>query len=156
MGMLRDAVLGPEAFDAAFREYIRRWAFKHPTPADFFRTMQNVSGRDLGWFWREWLYSTDVLDLAVRRVAQTPAAGGASRVQVDLVRNTPAVMPVDLRLTLANGQTTDVALPVEIWYGGPEFSYVAELPAQVVGVQLDPSRKLVDVNAANNRWGNPK
>jgi hypothetical protein len=156
MGMLRDAVLGPEAFDAAFREYIRRWAFKHPTPADFFRTMQNVSGRDLGWFWREWLYSTDVLDLAVRKVSQTPVAGGGSRVQVDLARTTPVVMPVELRLTLANGQTTDVALPVEIWFGGPEFSYVAALPAQVVGVQLDPNRKLVDVNAANNRWGNPK
>jgi hypothetical protein len=156
LGMLRDAVIGPEAFDAAFKEYIRRWAFKHPTPADFFRTMENVSGRDLDWYWREWLYSTDVLDLAITNVAQQRTTAGANRVQVDLTRNTKAIMPVTLRLTLANGQNTDVNLPVEIWYGGPSYSYVTELPAQVVGAVLDPNRTLVDVNANNNRWGNPK
>ena len=52
LNTLRDVILGPERFDAAFREYISRWAFKHPTPWDFFHTIENVAGEDLGWFWR--------------------------------------------------------------------------------------------------------
>ena len=55
LSALRDVVLGPDRFDAAFREYIRRWAFKHPTPWDFFHTIENVGGEDLGWFWRGWV-----------------------------------------------------------------------------------------------------
>ena len=62
---LRNAVLGPERFDAAFREYISRWAFKHPTPWDFFHTMENVAGEDLGWFWRSWVFNTWKLDQTV-------------------------------------------------------------------------------------------
>ena len=62
---LRDNVIGREAMDRAMREYARRWAFKHPTPADFFRTVENVSGEDLSWFWNAFFYGTDVLDIAV-------------------------------------------------------------------------------------------
>jgi hypothetical protein len=65
---LRDVVLDSIRFDAAFREYIRRWAFKHPTPWDFFHTMENVSGEDLGWFWRGWVLNTWKLDQAVKDV----------------------------------------------------------------------------------------
>ena len=63
--VLRDQVLGPDRFDPAFREYIRRWAYKHPTPADFFRTMEDGVGEDLSWFWRAWFYTTETLDQAV-------------------------------------------------------------------------------------------
>src|SRR5204862_439769 len=66
--VLRDAVLGKEAFERALREYVRRWTFKHPQPADFFRTIENVSGRDLDWFWRAWVYTTARLDQAVDSV----------------------------------------------------------------------------------------
>ena len=65
---LRDVVLGKERFDAAFREYIHRWAFKHPTPWDFFHSMENVSGEDLSWFWRAWVLNTWKLDQAVKEV----------------------------------------------------------------------------------------
>lgn len=66
--LLRHVVLDSARFDAAFREYIRRWAFKHPEPADFFRTIEDVTGEDLAWFWRGWFYRTDVVDLAVDSV----------------------------------------------------------------------------------------
>ena len=62
---LRNHVVGADAFDKAFREYIRAWAFKHPTPGDFFRTIENSTGEDLSWFWRSFFYTTDVLDLGI-------------------------------------------------------------------------------------------
>ena len=65
--LLRDVVLGPERFDAAFMAYIRRWAYKHPQPADFMRTIEDVSGEDLAWFWREWLYGDRPLRRPTRR-----------------------------------------------------------------------------------------
>jgi len=66
--VLRETVMGPELFDYAFKEYARRWAFKHPTPADFFRTMEDASAVDLDWFWRGWFYSTDHVDIGVDKV----------------------------------------------------------------------------------------
>jgi len=76
LNILRESVLGRELFDFAFREYCRRWAFKRPQPADFFRTMEDASGVDLDWFWRGWFYSTDHVDVAVERVtAWTPSFG---------------------------------------------------------------------------------
>ncbi|MEL7003735.1 MAG: M1 family metallopeptidase [Bacteroidota bacterium] len=66
--VLRETVMGPELFDAAFKEYSRRWAFKHPKPADFFRTMEDASAVDLDWFWKGWFYSVDRVDVAVEEV----------------------------------------------------------------------------------------
>jgi len=66
--ILRETVMGPELFDAAFKEYATRWAFKHPKPADFFRTMEDASGVDLDWFWRGWFYSVDNVDVEVSDV----------------------------------------------------------------------------------------
>jgi len=68
LNILRETILGRELFDFAFREYARRWKFKRPTPADFFRTMEDASGVDLDWFWRGWFYSTDHVDIAIEEV----------------------------------------------------------------------------------------
>jgi hypothetical protein len=65
LNILRETIMGRERFDYAFKEYCRRWAFKHPTPADFFRTMENAGGMDLDWFWRGWFYSTDATDISL-------------------------------------------------------------------------------------------
>lgn len=67
--MLRETIMGPELFDYAFKEYAKRWAFKHPYPADFFRTMEDASAVDLDWFWRGWFFSTDHTDIAIDNVA---------------------------------------------------------------------------------------
>ncbi len=68
LNILRETVMGRELFDYAFKEYAKRWAFKHPTPADFFRTMEDASGEDLDWFWRGWFYGIDACDIAIDTV----------------------------------------------------------------------------------------
>ncbi len=68
LNILRETVLGRQQFDYAFREYARRWAFKHPEPSDFFRTMEDATGEDLDWFWRGWFYSTDACDISLDTV----------------------------------------------------------------------------------------
>jgi len=68
LNILRQTIMGPELFDYAFKEYSQRWAFKHPQPADFFRTMEDASAVDLDWFWRGWFYTTDHVDMAVDQV----------------------------------------------------------------------------------------
>jgi hypothetical protein len=70
LNILRETIMGRELFDYAFKEYSRRWAFKHPTPADFFRTMEDASGVDLDWFWRGWFYTTDYCDIALESVTR--------------------------------------------------------------------------------------
>ena len=78
LNILRETVMGRELFDYAFKEYARRWAFKQPYPADFFRTMEDASGVDLDWFWRGWFYGTGVLDQAVTSVLQPDGLEGSS------------------------------------------------------------------------------
>ncbi len=68
LNILRETIMGRELFDMAFKEYCERWAFKHPTPADFFRTMEDASGEDLDWFWRGWFYGIDAVDIAMDSV----------------------------------------------------------------------------------------
>jgi hypothetical protein len=68
LNILRETVMGPEIFDHAFKTYAQRWMFKHPTPEDFFRTMEDASAIDLDWFWRGWFYTTDVVDIGVKNV----------------------------------------------------------------------------------------
>ena len=83
LNILRETIMGRENFDYAFREYARRWAFKHPTPADLFRTMEDASAEDLDWFWRGWFYGTEACDIALDTVkwsvlnTETPAAPNA-------------------------------------------------------------------------------
>ena len=87
LNILRETIMGRELFDYSFKEYARRWAFKHPTPADLFRTMEDASAEDLDWFWRGWFYSIDPCDIAIDTVkhavydatAAAPAAGMGGR-----------------------------------------------------------------------------
>ncbi len=78
LNMLRETIMGRELFDQAFKEYARRWAFKHPTPADFFRTMEDASGEDLDWFWRGWFYSIDNCDISIDTIKFSKADVNAS------------------------------------------------------------------------------
>ena len=75
--MLRQTIMGPELFDYAFKEYAQRWAFKHPEPADFFRTMEDASAVDLDWFWNGWFYTTDYVDIEVSNVRWFKVAADA-------------------------------------------------------------------------------
>ncbi|WP_256619876.1 M1 family metallopeptidase [Parvularcula maris] len=84
--ILRETVLGRELFDPAFREYSRRWKFKRPAPADFFRTMEEVSGKDLDWFWRGWWYTTDHVDIAVTGMQTLKISSQDPDAEADLQR----------------------------------------------------------------------
>ncbi|MEA2714098.1 MAG: hypothetical protein QOK27_2059 [Gemmatimonadales bacterium] len=153
--LLRDHLIGPERFDPAFREYIRRWAYKHPTPADFFRSVEDGVGEDLSWFWRSWFYTTERLDQAVDSVTASDSAGVvASRVY--LRSATPMPMPVELDLRMNDGTTQHLSLPVEVWEGGPQYTAVVPGPKTVVGVTVDPKKLYPDVRRENNRWDAPK
>jgi hypothetical protein len=87
LNILRETVVGRKLFDDAFREYARRWAFKHPTPADFFRTIEDATGEDLDWFWRGWFYGTDACDMAIDTVKHAvPNFNGKPRIKNDTIR----------------------------------------------------------------------
>src|SRR5438094_6926720 len=153
--LLREHILADTArFDAAFRAYIRRWAYKHPTPADFFRSMEDGLGEDLSWFWRGWLYRTDVVDLAVDSVRVRQDSTGTTT-RIFLASPGALPMPVDLRVTLANGSTEDVRLPVEIWWLGNHYVYERKFAADVVKVEIDPGQNFHDVRRENNVWTKP-
>ena len=146
--ILRDAVLGQEPFERALREYVRRWKFKHPQPADFFRTIENVSGKELDWFWREWVYTTARLDQAVDSVTQ---AGDTALVY--LSNRAQMVLPVTLELRYADGTTETRRFPIEMWNLGSKFTARVGTAKPVAGVVVDPKETYPDIDRANNRWG---
>ena len=146
--LLRETILGPQRFDAAFRHYVAAWAFRHPQPADFFRSMEEGSGEDLSWFWREWFYRTDLLDQAVDSVALS----ADRHPQVFLSNRAGLVMPVTLEIALADGRVLRRTLPVEIWMLGNTFVLPLEGDALPTRVTLDPDTALPDVDRQNNLW----
>jgi Peptidase family M1 domain len=145
MQTLRYEVLGKERFDAAFRAYLRTWAFKHPTPADFFRLMRDQSGMDLDFFWRDWIYTTARLDQAVDSIQATDS------VQTVFLSNRGTMtLPVELELRFEGGRTERVKLPVEMWNLGPQFKYRVRGPQRITGAEIDPRRVLPDIDRGNN------
>ena len=149
--LLRQEILGPERFDYAFRSYIRRWAFKHPQPRDFFRTMNEVSGEDLSWFYQEWFFNNWLLDQSVESVAyvsQDPTKGSL----ITLENKGQAAMPVTAEITETGGKKTTVRLPVEIWQRGGTWTFRANTTTPLTQVVLDPTKILPDVNRGNNTW----
>ena len=148
---LRDEVLGKERFEAAFREYISRWAFKHPTPWDFFHTMENVSGEDLSWFWRAWVLNNWKLDLAVKEVAYNddkPANGAEITIQT----LEKMVMPVTVLVKESNGKQHRIKLPVEVWQRGAEWKFAVPTTSEITEVILDPDKNLPEWERSNNSW----
>ena len=149
--LLRENVLGPKRFDDAFREYIHRWAYKHPAPDDFFRTMEDVSGEDLGWFWRSWVLNNWKLDQAVTNVkyVNNNAENGAI-VTVKNMREIP--MPITIEITTESGKKIRKSLPVEIWKKNIEWSFLVESKEAYKKIVVDPDYVYPDVNGNNNYW----
>jgi hypothetical protein len=148
MQMLRYQVLGKDRFDPAFREYIRTWAFKHPTPADFFRVMRDQSGMELDWFWRDWIFTTARLDQAVDSISRD-AKGGTV---VHLSNRGTMVMPATLTLTLDDGSTELIRLPIEMWNLGDTFDYHVAGAHGARRAELDAAHALPDIDRSNNAW----
>lgn len=151
LNLLRNEILGPERFDYAFREYIKRWAFKHPTPWDFFRSMENASGEDLAWFWRGWFFNTWKLDQAVKNVQYVkndPAQGA----MITLQNLEQLPMPVVIAIKDVNGKTDTVRLPVEVWQRSATWTFHYPSTVKLSSVVIDPAGNYPDVNPANNSW----
>ncbi|HJY21263.1 MAG TPA: M1 family aminopeptidase, partial [Hanamia sp.] len=149
--MLREVVLGHDRFDYAFKKYIERWAYKHPSPDDFFRTMDNETGEDLSWFWKEWFYNNWQLDLAVRSVAYTND-DAKSGVDITIDNLQKMAMPCTLEVVLKDGSKQDLQLPVETWMQGSVHSIHLPTTQPVQSVIIDPENKLPDSNRENNVW----
>ena len=145
--MLRDIVLGPERFDRALQTYINDWAYKHPTPDDFFRTIENVSGENLAWFWRSWFQNNWRLDQGITKV------NNSSEGAVITIANLEKMpMPVVMDITTKSGKITRVTLPVEIWERNKTWDYQFESKEEIVKVEIDPDKVFPDSNSKNNTW----
>lgn len=148
---LRNNVLGAERFDRALKEYIQRWAYKHPSPWDFFRTIENVAGEDLAWFWRGWVFNNWKIDQAVKDVKyrdNVPANGGL--ITIENLEKMP--MPVTVLIKESNGKTHNLKLPVEIWQRGSIYTFPVGTTSEITEVTLDPDKTLPDWDRSNNSW----
>lgn len=153
--MLREAILGPERFDYAFRTYIKRWAYKHPTPIDFFNTMENASGEELDWFWKKWFYSTETIDQGVKSVSyikKDPKNGAV----ITLENKGGVLMPVIMEIEEEGGTKKTVKLSVEIWFKGNQFKYRYNSKNKIKSIKLDPKGVITDINKGNNTWTSDK
>ena len=149
--MLREVILGEKRFDYAFKEYVNRWAFKHPTPFDFFRTIEDAAGEDLSWFWKGWFIYDWKIDQGVKDVnyiQQDPNKG--SVITIENLEKLP--MPVTIEIRESNGTNKRVELPYEIWQRGSTWSFKYDSKSAIESIIIDPDNKLPDVNPRNNQW----
>ncbi len=144
--LLRTAILGQERFDTAFKEYTRRWAYKHPQPADFFRTIEDVSGEDLDWFWNGWFATRHEYDATLVSVAQRD-----DMVRVTVGQDAGLVFPTTVEVTFADGSTERVTVPVEGFGRNDEVMVVVAAEGrEVASATLDPDHLLPDVDREND------
>ncbi len=151
LDILRNQILGKERFDSAFRIYIDRWAFKHPTPWDFFRTIENVSGEDLSYFWRGWFFTNSKLDQGVKGVKyidNDPKKGAL----ITIVNNDQMVLPVPMKIEQENGKTDSIELPVEIWQRGGEWTFAYPSTSIIKKITIDPDHDYPDIDPSNNTY----
>ncbi len=150
------AILGEDVLDRAIREYTARWAGRHPSPYDFFHTVEHVAGRDLDWFWSPWWYETVTHDQAVVAVSIEDVSGGGERVTITVEDQGEAPLPAPLALTLESGEVRRLTLPVEPWLEGRTRQQVTvELESRLTRVDIDPTRSLPDVDRRDNVWTRP-
>jgi len=149
--LLRYDILGEARFDSAFCFYIRNWAYKHPTPWDFFHAIENGSGEDLSWFWRGWFLNNWKVDQAVTNVEyiqSNPANGSVITIQ----NREKLPMPVTIEVKEIDGKTGRINLPVEIWQKGGEWKFSYPSTRKIESVTIDPDRMLPDSDESNNVW----
>lgn len=141
-------VIGEEKFMEAHHELINRWKYKHPYPWDIFNTIEDVTGEDLSWFWRAWLYETWVLDQSIEGVT---VEENNTVISIRDSGNIP--MPVLLRLTYENGTIVEERIPETHWLNGYR-TYEFEAPdnGTLIKVEIDPDHHFPDKDRSNNVW----
>jgi aminopeptidase N len=141
-------VLGSEVFNKAYKEYIRRWSYKHPSPYDLFNTFENVSGRDLSWFWRSWFFETWKLDQSIDTVTTV-----GDSVEIAVVNRGKTPMPLRLMVTRIDGRVERLTLPVDVWLRGERRRTVrvAGEPA-LKSIEIDAEKEFPDLDRSNQVW----
>ncbi|KQT20616.1 peptidase M1 [Chryseobacterium sp. Leaf405] len=151
LGILRESILGPEKFDKAFRTYIDRWAFKHPTTWDFFHTMENVSGEELNWFWRGWFINKWKIDQGVKNVKYVNGDfKNGAKITIENLGQLP--MPTTVQVKFKDGTEKIVKLPIEIWKRNTEWTFKVDSAKEIDFVKIDPNSQIPDINSKNNSW----
>ena len=142
------SVLGPETFNRAYKEYIQRWAYKHPSPYDLFNTFENISRRDLSWFWRGWFFETWKMDQAIDTVTTT-----GDSLAVVVANRGKALMPLHLTISRIDGRTERDTLPAEIWLRGErrQTIRIAREPA-IRSIEIDAEKEFPDIDRSNQVW----
>lgn len=141
MVLLREQILGPERFDWAFRKYIRDWAYKHPSPSDFFRAMSSEAGEDLTYFWRGWYFNNWKFDMSVDKVEAT---------QATISNRGQLLLPATVEVKFKDGTNTRFKLPIETWLSKASFNWPAPAGKMISGVTIDPDHILPDDDRSNN------
>ena len=149
--LLRNEILGADRFDYAFKLYIQRWAFKHPTPWDFFRTMDNAAGEDLSWFWKGWFIENYRLDQAIESV-KYEGDNEANGAIVTIANLDQMAMPVTIAYETVSGKKDIIKLPVEVWNNTNVWKVKLPTTEKLVSVVIDPKKVFPDMNFANNSW----
>jgi len=139
MVLLREQILGKDRFDWAFRKYIRDWAYKHPSPSDFFRELSSEGGEDLSYFWRGWYMNNWRFDLAVTAIDGS---------QVTIANKGQLVLPATVEVQFADGTKTRFRLPVEAWESKGDMQWAGDKP--IASVTIDPNHVLPDDDRTNN------
>ncbi|MDR6370909.1 hypothetical protein J2795_002045 [Chryseobacterium bernardetii] len=149
--ILRELILGPEKFDKAFKAYIRYWAFKHPTPWDFFHTMENVSGEELNWFWRGWFFNNWKIDQSVQRVEYINGnSKNGALITVENLGQLP--MPTTIQVKFKTGNIQIFKIPIEVWKKNTKWTVKVNSDKEIKEVKLDPTDQIPDINPKNNIW----
>lgn len=141
-------ILGEKRFDEAFRTYIHRWAYKHPTPWDFFRTIENVSGESLSWFWRGWVFNNWRIDQSIKDVKMF----NDTTVSISIENVEKMAMPVTVSLKDIKNNITRITYPAEVWQQGSVFQTRIPVAAVIKEVSVDTDGQMPDWNRKNNTW----
>ncbi len=140
-------IVGQERFMEAYREYARRWAFKHPQPYDLFNTFNDVLGEDFDWFWTTMFFNTWTLDQSIAEVEN-----GADGVIITIEDLGLSPFPVPVRVTYTDGTIAEETIPVEEWLSDKKVAKIYFEPGTVTRVEIDPNQFLPDVDRSNNVW----
>jgi len=147
--LLREQILGKDRFDYAFKSYIHNWAFKHPQPDDFFRSMDNGGGEDLSWFWKGWFYNNWSLDLAL--IDAKYVGGDAKKgISVTVSNKEQMAMPFTIEAKLKDGSKYRISLPVETWLQNKAITFTIPTTTDAESVTIDPDGALPDMDRKNN------
>jgi hypothetical protein len=153
--LLREQIVGERIFDSAFRKYIKDWSFKHPSPWDFFRSIESSVGEDLGWFWKGLVLENWRLDQSLNKVeyiGNKPQNGAIATID-NLER---MAMPMVIEYETISGKKGRLKVPVEVWQNSNSISVKIPSDEELRRVTIDPDRAFPDYFPENNSWNGNK